>query len=153
MSRYTIGIGAAAALAAGVWLAPAGGQQPGAKGDDALVKRGEYLALEVAHCGHCYTPPDAKGNPDRAKLLQGATLPIKPKDPKAEWADESPDITKGGLAGRWGEDGLVKFLPTGKNPGGHGPTPPMPTFRLKEEDARAVARYLLSVPGKKKDGR
>ena len=29
----------------------------------------------------------------------------------------------------------------------------MPTFRLKEEDARAVARYLLSVPGKKKDGR
>jgi len=153
MSRYTIGVGAAV-LAAGLWAVRAG-EQPGTKagGPEDLVKRGEYLTLEVAHCGHCHTAPDAKGKPDRAKLLQGTTLPIKPKDPKAPWADESPDITKGGLAGKWGEAGMVKFLTTGKNPDGHDPTPPMPAFRLKEDDARAVAHYLRSLPGKKKDGK
>ena len=152
MRHYAIGVGAVL-LAAAVWLARAEGPpaaRADAKGDDDPVKRGEYLALEVAHCGHCHTPPDAGGRPDRAKLLQGATLPIKPKDPKAEWADRSPDITKGGLAGQWGEAGMVRFLTTGKNPGGEGPTPPMPAFHLKPEDARAVARYLLTLPGKPK---
>src|SRR5262245_16139107 len=99
---YPIGVGTLALMVAAVWIARAGGPpaaRADARGDDELVKRGEYLALEVAHCGHCHTPPDAKGKPDQARLLQGTTLPIKPKDPKAEWADVSPDITKGGLAG------------------------------------------------------
>jgi mono/diheme cytochrome c family protein len=151
MRQITIGVGAAVLLA-GAWLGRAGGPpaaRAGAEGD-ALVKRGEYLVLEVAHCGHCHTPAGAAGKPDRARLLQGTMLPIKPKDPKAEWADESPDITKGGLAGKWGEAGMVKFLTTGKNPGGHDPTPPMPAFRLTPEDARAVTLYLLSLPGKAK---
>ena len=36
---------------------------------------------------------------------------------------------------------------------GHVEQSPMPVFKLKEEDARAVAKYLLSVPGKKKGGK
>jgi mono/diheme cytochrome c family protein len=153
MLRYAISVGAAAVLTAGVWIAraddpPTG--RVGESGDPALVKRGEYLVLEVAHCGHCHTPRDAAGKPDRSKLLQGATLPIQPKDPKADWAEMSPDITKGGLAGKWGEAGLVKFLTTGKNAHGENPTAPMPAFHLKPDDARAVAQYLLSLPGKAK---
>ena len=56
----------------------------------------------------------------------------------------------------WGEADLVKFLMTGKDPEGHEAHPPMPAFRLNEEDARAVTAYLRSLPGKKgqprKDG-
>ena len=37
--------------------------------------------------------------PDRSRLLQGATLGIAPKQKTKEWADKAPDITSGGLAG------------------------------------------------------
>jgi hypothetical protein len=61
----------------------------------------------------------------------------------------SPDITRSGLAGMWTEEQMVEFLQTGINPDGEKPTPPMPIFRLHKEDARAVALYLKSLPGKK----
>jgi mono/diheme cytochrome c family protein len=157
MRCRSIGLGAVILMAAGTWLAPAGGQPPpraGAKGDDAaLIKRGEYLVNEVAHCSHCHSHPGDKGQPDRARLLQGATLPIRPKQPTDHWADKSPDITRSGLAGMWSEADMVKFLTTGKNPEGEGPTPPMPVFRLHDEDARAVTLYLRSLPGKKTPGK
>jgi len=151
MRHSRIGIGALALLAAGVCLSRAG-EPPGSAakgGDDVLIQRGKYLVHEVAHCTHCHTPRGDKGEPDRARLLQGATLPIRPKEPTQHWADKSPDITRSGLAGMWGEADMVKFLTTGKNPEGEGPTPPMPVFRLHDEDARAVAAYLRSLPGKK----
>lgn len=146
---------AAGIVLTAAWLARADdppAARSGGKGDDALVKRGKYLALEVAHCDHCHTPHE-KGKHDESKLLRGATLPIKPTDPKADWADESPDITRSGLAGKSGEAGMVKFLRTGKNPAGKDPIAPMPAFHLTEEDAKAVARYLLSVGGAEKGGR
>jgi fructose 5-dehydrogenase cytochrome subunit len=148
MRIIRISVCAAVLLAAGAWLARADGQ-PRAKGDDALITKGEYLVNEVAHCSHCHTPQDDKGQPDRARLLQGASLPIQPKKKTGKWADEAPDITGSGLAGMWTEADMVKFLKTGKNPDGEGPTPPMPVFRLHDEDARAVTAYLRSVPGKK----
>lgn len=150
--RYSrISVGAAVLLAAGGWLAHAGGQPgTGAKrGDGDPIKRGEYLVNEVAHCTHCHSPRGDKGQPDKARLLQGATLPIRPKEPTNDWTDKSPDITKSGLAGMWSEADMVKFLMTGKDPEGEGPKPPMPVFRLHEEDARAVTAYLRSLPGKK----
>src|SRR5262245_41065663 len=120
--RTCRGVSVVAMLAAGVWLAGAA-EPPGAgrKGDDSLVKRGEYLVTEVAGCTHCHSPPGDKG-----RMLQGATLQIQPKHPTKNWADEAPDITRSGLAGKWKEADLVKFLMTGKNPDGEGPTPPMP---------------------------
>ena len=120
--------------------------------NEQLIQRGKYLVHEVAHCTHCHTPQTG-GKPDESKLLRGATLPIKPKDPKAEWADMSPDITRSGLAGKLGEEGIVKFLMTGKDPKGNAPKPPMPVYHMKEDDARAVARYLLSVGGDAKGNR
>ncbi len=132
-------LGVAAALAAGVCFARAA-DPPGAgrKGDDALLKHGEYLVTQVAGCTHCHTPH-----------LQGATLPIRPKEPTRNWADKAPDITRGGLAGKWSEADMVKFLTTGNNPDGADPVPPMPAFHLHEDDARAVAAYLRSLPGSK----
>ncbi len=152
--RYRwVAVGAAVLVAAGVWSARTGlGARPGpaAGGEDAaLVRQGEYLVNEVAHCNHCHTPSDDNGRPDRSRLLQGATVPIRPKRETKDWAEKSPDITGGGLAGKWSEADFVKFLTTGKNPEGEMPTAPMPVFHLHPEDARAVVLYLKSLPGKK----
>jgi mono/diheme cytochrome c family protein len=150
--RYQgIGVGAILLLAAGSWYALLA-QQPGARppgNEAALVSHGEYLVSAVAHCSHCHTPQDPKGQPVRDRLLQGATLPVVPKQKTDNWAAEAPDITKSGLAGMWSEQEMVKFLMTGTNPEGMKPTPPMPVFRLHEQDARAVTAYLRSLPGKK----
>jgi mono/diheme cytochrome c family protein len=151
MRCHWISVGAVGLLAAGVWFAPAGEQpRTGTKGDDAApIKHGDYLVNEVAHCSHCHTPPGDKGQPDRARLLQGATLAVRPKEPTKKWADEAPDITRSGLAGEWSEADMIKFLSTARNPDGKEPTPPMPAFHLRQEDARAVTAYLRSLPGKK----
>jgi mono/diheme cytochrome c family protein len=45
---------------------------------------------------------------------------------------------------------MIEFLMTGKNPDGMKAMPPMPAFRMSRHDARAVALYLRSLPGKKK---
>jgi len=145
-------IPAAVVLVLGVWLSR-GSEQAGfggeAKEDAAGRKHGEYLVNEVAGCGHCHTPQNDKGQPDKARLLQGAVLQIAPKKATKNWADKAPDITHSGLAGKWSEADLIKFLTTGENPDGMKPMPPMPIFRLKKEDARAVTLYLRSLPGKK----
>src|SRR5438132_412122 len=110
-------IGAVALAAMAVWYARAEDKPRAAaedRHDDALIKRGEYLVNEVAGCTHCHTP-QAKGKPDRSRALQGATLPIKPKEPTKEWADKAPDLTRSGMAGMWSEQDLVKFLTTAVN--------------------------------------
>jgi mono/diheme cytochrome c family protein len=150
--RQLAGVLGAVLLAAGLWFVQAGEKPRPAdegRGDAALLEHGKYLALEVAGCTHCHTPQDAKGNHDPSRLLQGATLTIQPKVKTSNWADKSPDITHSGLAGVWSEAEMVKFLTTGLNPEGEKPTAPMPAFHLHEKDARAIALYLRSLPGKK----
>jgi hypothetical protein len=114
-----------------------------------LLKHGEYLVNEVAHCSHCHTPQDDRGMPDRTRLLRGASLPIRPKKETKNWADKAPNITSRGLAGKWSEAEMIKFLTEGVNPDGEKPTPPMPVFHLHARDARAVVLYLKSLPGRK----
>jgi len=145
------GIGVVVLVLAGMLSARAEEKSRARSGSAAntdLVKQGEYLVNEVAHCSHCHTPQDEKGRPDRSRLLQGATLPIRPKKDTENWAGKSPDITRSGVTGEWSKADMIKFLTTGKNPEGEGPTPPMPVFRLHKEDARAVSHYLKSLPGK-----
>src|SRR5438067_158332 len=102
MRRTCLTVGIAILVAVGIWQVRAD-QDPRAKkrgGSPAadLVKHGEYLVNEVAHCSHCHTAPDAKGQPDRSRLLEGATLGIAPKQKTENWADKAPDITASGLA-------------------------------------------------------
>jgi len=148
--------GIAVLATVGIWQVRAdpdpGAKQKGSPDVADLVKHGEYLVNEVAHCSHCHTPHDDRGKPDRARLLRGATLPIRPKKETKNWADKSPDITSGGLAGQWGEQAMVKFLTTGVDPDGKKPRPPMPVFHLHARDARAVFLYLNSLPGSKGRG-
>ena len=85
--------------------------------------------------------------PDRGRALRGTTLPIRPKKETKDWADESPNITSRGLASKWSEGEMIKFLMTGIDPEGKKARAPMPAFRFNASDARAIYLYLQSVPG------
>jgi hypothetical protein len=152
-----IAVGIIILTALGVWQVRAGQGSGGKKegGQDAadLVRHGEYLVSSAGMCGDCHTPQDDQGRPERTKLLRGATLPIRPTKQTRNWADDSPDITGGGLASEWSEAEMVKFLMTGVDPDGMKASPPMPAFRLNARDARAAFLYLKSVPGQQKAGR
>jgi mono/diheme cytochrome c family protein len=118
------------------------------KGDAAnLVKRGEYLVNQVARCGDCHTPRNAKGSLDMARHLQGAPMWFTPKVKRGEFEGRAPDITTTGKAGKWNENKMIQFFFKGEKS-----DPPMPVYKLTMEDARAVTAYLRSVPGKK-DGK
>jgi mono/diheme cytochrome c family protein len=128
-------------LAANVWQAPAQ-EQPKA---DAQMERGSYLVNEVARCGDCHTPRNDKGQLDSTRHLQGAPTWFTSKINFKKWHNTAPDITASGVATKWTEDKLVKFLSTGVQA-----DMPMPAYHLTVDDAKAVTAYLRSLPGKKK---
>jgi mono/diheme cytochrome c family protein len=128
-------------LMVNIWQAPAQ-DQPKTGG---IIERGAYLVNEVARCGDCHTPRDDMGKLDSAKHLQGGPTWITSKIAFKKWHKTTPDITASGLATKWSEERLVKFLSTGVQA-----DMPMPAYRLTTDDAKAVTAYLRSLPGKKK---
>ena len=119
-----------------------------AAADDAKAKveRGRYLVEEVGKCQDCHTPRLPSGEFDRTQWLKGAPIDFKPTHPVPKWEEMSPDITgKGQLFKDWGEVGIVKFLTTGKGPYDEKADAPMPTYKLKTEDAEAIVAYLKSI--------
>lgn len=127
----------AAALAAG-FLAGCS-QQATPTSATALVERGDYLVNRVALCGDCHTPRLETGEPDMARALQGAPFPGPPTI-----ANYAPQLA--GRPANFTEEQFVAFLQTGVRPDGSHPRPPMPTYRLNEDDARAVAAYIATLP-------
>lgn len=107
----------------------------------ALVARGDYLVNAIAGCNDCHTPMTPRG-PDMTKALQGAPLMFAPTM-QMPWAPVAPPLA-GGPAG-YTEAQLIAFLRTGARPDGTTPLPPMPAYRLNEEDARAVTAYVRSL--------
>jgi mono/diheme cytochrome c family protein len=130
-----------AVVMAALWASPAGGQAKDKDDRQALVKRGDYLVNEVARCGDCHTPRDARGRLDLARHLRGAKMWFRPTVPVGEFEDEAPNITMTGKAGKWPEEKMIKFLTSGHS------DPPMPAYKLTDDDARAVTAYLRSVAG------
>jgi mono/diheme cytochrome c family protein len=137
------GIGVLAAVAA-TWNWPRTAEaQPKAAGDaQALVKRGDSLVNQIARCGDCHTPRDARGRLDNTRQLRGAKMWFAPKDNAKEWSDKAPDITAAGKAGKWTEEKMIKFLSTGQEADA-----PMPSYKMTVEDAKAVTAYLRSLRG------
>lgn len=75
--------------------------------------------------------------------MKGATLVGIPAKPIEDWHQKAPDITSTSrLWERWKVEGFVKFLQAAKNPRGGVAGPPMPAYKLKAEDAEAMAAYL-----------
>ena len=112
---------------------------------DAQIQRGAYLVNEIARCGDCHTPRNDKGVLDMAHHLEGAPIWFTAKVKFKKWENKVPDITASGVAGKWSEEEMVKFLSTGKQV-----DMPMPAYKMTVDDAKAVTAYLKSLPGKKK---
>lgn len=108
-----------------------------------LVERGRYLAHDVAMCVVCHTPKDSDGRLIESQLLEGSPIPVDNPYPNQPWSLKAPNLT--GLPGGWTESAFVEFLSTGRTPTGYTVRPPMPEFRMKNEDAKAVAAYLKSL--------
>jgi mono/diheme cytochrome c family protein len=111
--------------------------------EQSSINRGMYIVHHVGMCIYCHTPKDAEGELDQQQLLNGAPIPVESPFPRVKWAFQAPKIA--GLPGGWTEDDTARFLQTGVTPTGRTPQPPMPPFRMNEEDARAVATYLNSL--------
>lgn len=108
---------------------------------------GRYLAVEVGKCAECHTPKTADGKLDGEKWMKGKVMEVQPIETIEDWHKTSPDITPSGrLWKRWGgEEAMVKYLTTGLTPRGRPAGPPMPAFKLKQEDAEAIVEYLKTL--------
>ena len=80
---------------------------------------------------------------DERALLRGAPIPVESPLAGQKWAFTAPPIA--GLPGGWSEADMVRLLTTGVDLNGYTPQPPMPPFRMNDDDARAVAAYLASL--------
>lgn len=110
-----------------------------------IWNRGAYLVEGPGHCGACHTPKTFLGGDKTDAWLRGSKL--------QGWS--APDITNDtneGL-GRWSEADIADFLKTGHN---HitAATGPMAeavadsTSQMSDDDRKAIATYLKSMPGR-----
>jgi mono/diheme cytochrome c family protein len=134
MHKVILGAAALALLSACAQQAPA--QMTG----DALVARGDYLVNGVVLCGDGHTPRGPTGEPIAAQALQGADIGAGPPG----FANIAPPLA--GIPGHYTQDQFIAFLQTGVRSDGSHPRPPMPPYRLNEEDARAVTAYIATLP-------
>ncbi|MGC1300779.1 MAG: cytochrome c [Caulobacteraceae bacterium] len=107
------------------------------------VERGDYLVNRVTNCGDCHTPRGEHGRPIAGKELTGAPFNSRPLHPIPGYGVYAPALR--GLPAGYSKADLAKLLQTGVRPDGTHTTPPMPPFRLDEQDAQAVAAYLASL--------
>ena len=115
-------------------------------GQDDKVARGKYLVEEVAKCQDCHTPKMDNGSYIKSSWMKGATIAVMPANPVTGWNAAAPDITANSAVWkRWGDDGMIAFLETGKTPRGGAAGPPMPTYTLKHDDAVAVVAFLKTL--------
>lgn len=125
-------------------LAQSQKSQPNSKATNgAGIARGKYIVENVAICAQCHTPRDYDGNPDRAHWLLGSSVPFNPVKPDPNWPLTAPRI--GGTPLPASDPDMVKLLTTGIWTNGEHLRPPMPQFRLSQEDAEAVVAYLKSL--------
>lgn len=107
---------------------------------EALLARGDYLVNGVVLCGDCHTPRGSTGEPDMARHLQGGELPPGPPG----FATVAPQLA--GRPANYIQEHFIAFLQTGVRPDGSRTRPPMPPYRLNEDDARAVDAYIAALP-------
>jgi mono/diheme cytochrome c family protein len=107
------------------------------------VARGKYLVEEVARCSECHTPRDAAGNLKEVAWLQGAPIWIRPVAPIPNWADQAPPLA--GIPS-FTDAQMENVLEKGVGPNGESLRPPMHTYHMHRDDARAIIAYLKSLP-------
>lgn len=136
---FTLAVGVSIA-----WTKPRSVPAPAA--DKSPIERGRYLVENVAMCGECHTPRNARGDLDRSAWLQGAPIWIRPVQPIQNWADNVPALA--GFPSFTEEQG-EQILEKGIGPLGDPLRPPMHIYHMKPEDAKAIIAYLKSLPSPK----
>jgi hypothetical protein len=115
---------------------PAG---PLPKGDP---EHGRYLAERVAFCIECHSPRDEQGQIIGGQEYTGApvwfTLPWR-----TNWADRTPRIR--GLPGYTPELAIRLLTQGAVDRQGQQLRPPMPRFRMTDQDAADVYAFLTSL--------
>jgi mono/diheme cytochrome c family protein len=107
--------------------------------------RGAFLVDGPAHCGACHTPKTFLGGDRSDQYLQGSYL--------QGWS--APDITddrRVGL-GEWTAEDVATYLKSGHNritaaTGPMAEAVSLSTSHMTNEDRKAIATYLKSLPGK-----
>ncbi|MFT3867677.1 MAG: hypothetical protein QM715_04165 [Nibricoccus sp.] len=109
----------------------------------AKIERGRYIVHGVGLCIDCHSPRTEKGELIEARQLTGAPLAFGPTVPMP-WATVTPRIA--GLPAGYSESQMIHFLMTGERPNNlPPPLPPMPPYRMNQQDAEAVTAYLHSL--------
>lgn len=106
--------------------------------------RGAYLVASLGHCGTCHTPRNIVMAEDNSRLLAGADL--------GAW--NAPNITSDANSGigAWSVGDLVSYMRDGHATGKGQAAGPMAEAvdqslrHLHDEDLKAIAAYLLTVP-------
>lgn len=129
-----------------------GSYQPKA-GEDALWNRGAYLVQGPGHCGSCHTP---RGLAFNEKALTDSSPLYLSGAPLDGWYAPSlrGDANRG--LGHWSEADIVQFLKSGRNQhavvfGSMTDAFNNSTQYMSDDDLRAIAHYLKSLPGNPKD--
>jgi mono/diheme cytochrome c family protein len=107
--------------------------------------RGAYLVQGLGHCNECHATRDSLGGTPQDVHLAGGQIPMQ------NWY--APDLSTqrhGGLEG-WSEQDIVDLLKTGQSTKGvaFGPMAAVvsnSTQHMTEDDLRAIANYLQSLP-------
>ena len=125
------------------------------------IERGDYLVNTLGHCIGCHTPLARDGQSDMTLFLSG--VPAKfagakagppqvagfpgPRGARFYAKNLTPNMETG--IGRWSEEQFVQTFKTGVRPDGvKYVTSPMEWniyANMKEEDMRAIYRYLRTV--------
>ncbi|MBN3823152.1 c-type cytochrome [Burkholderia sp. Ac-20384] len=116
---------------------------------DGQWSRGAYLVQGLGHCGSCHTPRGVAM--DEKALDERSTLYLAGAELDGWYAPSLRGDANAGLA-RWSEDDVFRFLRTGRNPhavvfGSMADVFNNSTQHMTDDDLRAVAHYLKSLPG------
>jgi mono/diheme cytochrome c family protein len=111
------------------------------------LPRGEYLAT-IMDCGGCHTGGALAGQPDPKLHLAGSGIGFGIPGVGIFYPPNLTPDRETGL-GTWSEADIIRAVRKGERPDGRLLTPvmPWPSYAaLTDEDARALARYLRSLP-------
>jgi mono/diheme cytochrome c family protein len=113
---------------------------------DAEWNRGAYLTTSLGHCAECHSPRTWTGGLDRDRLYSGTA-----QGPDGELVPNITSDPETGI-GKWDEDEIFYLLKYGELPDGDyvggrmAEVVDYSTSKLKDEDLRAIVRYLRTLP-------
>ncbi len=121
------------------------GSAMGSAHAETLLERGAYLANGIVACGNCHTPQGPDGPVAGMEFAGQLVIDWEPFTAYASNITPDPETGIGG----WSREDVVRAIREGLRPDGSLIGPPMPIglYRnISDEDAEAIAAYVLSVP-------